>query len=233
MVKVNIVDANEGWLVVQNHPKDSSRGVKRVRVGPKILIEKVDAEGLIEGQNATFINWGNLMIKKINKQDGKIMDVEAQLNLTDKNYKNTLKITWLAESLSKSDSQENNLNPIKCYAVYFDHIMSVPILGKDDDFKDYVAENTRKEVQMLGKVELKRVKKGEIIQLQRKGFFICDVPYAPISPYSSREQPLILFSIPDGHTTTPAVSSNQQVKLVYFVFCAQLILFIDNVNLYT
>ncbi|XP_012532883.1 bifunctional glutamate/proline--tRNA ligase [Monomorium pharaonis] len=216
MVKVNVVDANDEWLTVQNHPKDPSRGTKRVRVGPNILIEKEDAEGLIEGQNATFINWGNLMIKKINKHAGKIMNVEAQLNLTDKNYKNTLKLTWLAEPLSESDPKVKNSNPIKCYAVYFNHIMSVPILGKDDDFKNFIAKNTRKEVQMLGEVELKHVKKGEIIQLQRKGFFICDVPYAPMSPYSSREQPIILFHIPDGHTTTPfttlAGSNNQQSK---------------------
>lgn len=70
-------------------------------------------------------------------------------------------------------------------------------------------------------MELKRVKKGEIIQLQRKGFFICDVPYAPISSYSLQEQPVILFHIPDGHTTTPsvtpAVSCNQQVKAVYLI----------------
>lgn len=64
---------------------------------------------------------------------------------------------------------------------------------------------------MLGEVELKRVKKGEIIQLQRKGFFRCDVPYALPSPFSSREQPLILFHVPDGHTNTikpaPAVAT--------------------------
>jgi bifunctional glutamyl/prolyl-tRNA synthetase len=54
---------------------------------------------------------------------------------------------------------------------------------------------------MLGEAELKRVKKGEIIQLQRKGFFRCDVPYAEASSYSFREQPLILFHIPDGHAT--------------------------------
>lgn len=75
---------------------------------------------------------------------------------------------------------------------------------------------------MLGEVELKRVKKGEIIQLQRKGFFICDIPYAPVSSYSSREQPIILFHIPDGHTTIPymtsAVPCNQQVKSIYFIF---------------
>lgn len=72
---------------------------------------------------------------------------------------------------------------------------------------------------MLGEVELKRVKKGEIIQLQRKGFFICDVPYKPSSPYSSQTQPVILFHIPDGHTTTPYMTSkscNQQVKFLSF-----------------
>lgn len=71
---------------------------------------------------------------------------------------------------------------------------------------------------MWGETSLLRVKKGEIIQLQRKGFFICDVPYAPTSLYSLREQPLILFQIPDGHATTPSASSisqNQQVKPIY------------------
>lgn len=75
---------------------------------------------------------------------------------------------------------------------------------------------------MLGEVELKRVKKGEIIQLQRKGFFICDFPYATTSPYCLREQSLILFHVPDGHTTTPctkdAASCNQKVKLTCLIF---------------
>ncbi|KYN04470.1 Bifunctional aminoacyl-tRNA synthetase, partial [Cyphomyrmex costatus] len=226
LIPVNVIDAKQEWLSVQNHPKDLSKGTKQVRVSSKILIEKEDAERLIEGQNATFINWGNIMIQKINKQGDKIVDVEARLNLEDKNYKNTLKITWLAESLSKSDPNAEKSNPIKCYAVYFGHIMSVPVLGKDDDFKNFVAKDTRKEIRMLGEVELTRVKKGEIIQLQRKGFFICDVPYASNS-YSTQEQPIILFHIPDGHTTTPyitpAVSYNQQNDPVNLATRAELI----------
>lgn len=143
MVKVNVIDADDKWLEVQNHPKDSSIGFKQMRVGRKILIEREDAEELIEGQNATFINWGNLMIQKINKQAGKITNVEARLNLTDTNYKNTVKLTWLVESLPKSDLEMDKSNLIKCYAVYFDHIMSVPVLDKDKDFKDFVAKDTR------------------------------------------------------------------------------------------
>ncbi|XP_071576761.1 bifunctional glutamate/proline--tRNA ligase-like [Temnothorax nylanderi] len=196
MILVTVVDAKEEWLSVQNHPKDSSKGTKRVRVGPRILIEKEDAERLNNNQNATFINWGNLLILKVFKRRGGGLDVLARLNL--ENNETNLKIKWVAESLPRSDPNAEESNPIKCCAVYFDHILSVPILGKDDDFKNFVTKDTRKEVQMLGEVELKRVEKGEIIQLQGKGFFICDVPYATISSYSSREQPIILFHIPDG-----------------------------------
>ena len=53
-------------LEVPKHPKNDI-GNKSVWVGPKILIDKVDAEVLKEGENTTFINWGNLLIKKINR----------------------------------------------------------------------------------------------------------------------------------------------------------------------
>ncbi|XP_076663274.1 glutamyl-prolyl-tRNA synthetase [Andrena cerasifolii] len=200
LVLVHITNAKEEWLTVQNHPKDPSKGTKRVLATPSLYIEKDDANMLVEGQNTTFINWGNILIQKIEKENGVVKKITAQLNLENKDYKNTLKITWLAVPSDKSNNS-GQANLIPCYAVYFDHIISKPVLGKDDDFKDFIANDTRTEVEMLGEVELKRVKKGEIVQLQRKGFFRCDVPYAPASPFSSREQPLILFHVPDGHTT--------------------------------
>ncbi|XP_076754438.1 glutamyl-prolyl-tRNA synthetase [Xylocopa sonorina] len=205
LVLVHIDGAKEEWLTVQNHPKDPSKGTKQVFVSSQVYIEKDDADMLIEGQNATFINWGNILIKKIEKENGVTKQITAQLNLENKDYKNTLKITWLSIFSDKSDNISKT-NLIPCYAVYFNHIISKPVLGKDDDYKDFITKDTRVEIKMLGEVELKRVKKGEIIQLQRKGFFRCDVPYAPVSSFSSREQPLILFHIPDGHSTNATKS---------------------------
>lgn len=142
LIPVSVQGAKNDWITVQNHPKDPSIGTKKVRVSPNILIEKVDAETLVEGQNATFINWGNLLIKKVKKEKGSIVSVEASLNLENKDFKNTVKLTWLSAQESETkDSAETKLVP--CYAVYFDHIISKPVLGKDEDFKNYVAKETR------------------------------------------------------------------------------------------
>ncbi|KAJ8944960.1 hypothetical protein NQ318_013108 [Aromia moschata] len=190
-VPISVKDVKEECLTVPKHPKNNDVGTKEVWVAPRILIDRVDAECLKEGENATFINWGNLMIKRINRENGKITSVEAEPNLDNKDYKKTLKLTWLAET----DKAE--FTPAWC--VYFDHIISKPLLGKDEDFKQYIGHQTRREVQMLGDPELRKLKKGDIIQIQRRGFFKVDVAYEPLDLNTCKEQPIILFAIPDGH----------------------------------
>lgn len=66
-VTVNVKGIKEEALSVAKHPKDPAVGMKAVWVGPKILIDRADADILKEGENTTFINWGNILIKKINK----------------------------------------------------------------------------------------------------------------------------------------------------------------------
>lgn len=41
--------------------------MRSVWYGPSIFIDGADAELLKEGETVTFINWGNLVIQKINK----------------------------------------------------------------------------------------------------------------------------------------------------------------------
>lgn len=67
---------------------------------------------------------------------------------------------------------------------------------------------------MIGDPELKHLKKGDIIQLQRRGFFKVDVAYEPTSLHSCREQPVILFYIPDGHTKENPIGGTPSNKTV-------------------
>ena len=81
------------------HPKNEECGQKDVFYSKRVFVESADAETFVAGENVTFVNWGNLKIEKVTKsKDGKVESVDAKLNLDDKDYKKTTKVTWLAES---------------------------------------------------------------------------------------------------------------------------------------
>lgn len=206
VVLVHVSEAKEEMKEVAKHPKNADVGMKQVWFGPKVFIEGADAETFTEGEMVTFINWGNLIITKIHRDSsGVISSIEARLNLENTDYKKTTKITWIA------DTAHAPLVPTVC--VNYQHLITKPVLGKDDDFKSYINKNSKMEEKMLGDPCLKDLKKGDIIQLQRRGFYICDQPYEPISPNSCKESPCVLFYIPDGHTKDmPTAGSKDKSK---------------------
>ncbi|KAM6433802.1 bifunctional glutamate/proline--tRNA ligase isoform 2-T2 [Rhynochetos jubatus] len=206
VVPVNIPEAQEEMKEVAKHPKNADVGLKPVWYGSRVLIEGADAETLTEGEVVTFINWGNITITKLNRNSrGKIESIDAKLNLENKDFKKTTKITWLAETPCAP------LIPTVC--VNYEHLITKPVLGKDEDFKQYINQNSKQEELMLGDPCLRELKKGDIIQLQRRGFFICDQPYEPVSPYSCKDAPCILIYIPDGHTKEmPTSGSKEKTK---------------------
>ncbi|XP_047913535.1 bifunctional glutamate/proline--tRNA ligase isoform X5 [Anser cygnoides] len=206
VVPVNVPEAQEEVKEVAKHPKNADVGLKPVWYGSRVLIEGADAETLTEGEVVTFINWGNIIITKLNRNSsGKILSIDTKLNLENKDFKKTTKITWLA------DTPRAPLIPTVC--VNYEHLITKPVLGKDEDFKQYINQNSKQEELMLGDPCLRDLKKGDIIQLQRRGFFICDQPYEPVSPYSCKEAPCILIYIPDGHTKEmPTSGSKEKTK---------------------
>ncbi|XP_015906770.2 bifunctional glutamate/proline--tRNA ligase [Parasteatoda tepidariorum] len=209
--RYNAVEVNAVSVIVENavyqelqvakHPKNPELGTKTIFVGPKLKIDRFDAEAMKIGENVTFINWGNLLIKRIEKSStGAINLVVTELNLENKDYKKTLKVTWVV------DTENIPLTP--CMCVYFNHLITKPVLGKDDDFKKYLNDSTKLVVHMLGDPDLAKLKKGDIIQIQRKGFFICDETYDPDTlRHVSVAKPVVLFSIPDGTKDTSSLPS--------------------------
>ncbi|XP_063040031.1 bifunctional glutamate/proline--tRNA ligase [Engraulis encrasicolus] len=206
VVPITIPEAKEEMKEAAKHPKNAEVGMKTVWYGPKVYVEGADAETFTEGEMVTFINWGNIIITKIHRDgSGAVSSLEGRLNLENTDYKKTTKITWLAST------PRAPLVPTVC--VNYQHLISKPVMGKDDDFKDYINKNSKLEEKMLGDPCLKELKKGDIIQLQRRGFFICDQPYEPISPHSCKESPCVLFYIPDGHVKEmPTAGSKDKSK---------------------
>ena len=66
---------------------------------------------------------------------GCINKVEARLNLENTDYKNTQKLTWLA------DTDHAPLTPTVC--VHFEHLINKGVLKPDEDFKDFVNWNSK------------------------------------------------------------------------------------------
>jgi hypothetical protein len=54
----------------------------------------------------------------------------------------------------------------------------------------------RWETEALGDANMRILQKGEVIQLERKGYYICDAPLLRSS------RPVVLLSIPDGRSKT-------------------------------
>lgn len=63
------------------------------------------------------------------------MSINAKLNLDNKDFKKTTKITWLAET------PRAPLIPAVC--VNYEHLITKPVLGKDEDFKQYINRNSK------------------------------------------------------------------------------------------
>ncbi|KAK9920115.1 hypothetical protein M0R45_028676 [Rubus argutus] len=66
------------------------------------------------------------------------------------------------------------------------------MLEEGEDFIDVLNPCTEKGTAALGDSNVRNLKRGDVLQLERKGCFRCDVPYLRAS------KPIVLFAIPDG-----------------------------------
>ncbi|CAF0910545.1 unnamed protein product [Adineta steineri] len=172
----------------QKHPKDASIGMKNVYYGSTVFIEKDDAVLINDGQIITLMNWGNVKINRVQKKDsGEIELIEGETQLDNKDFKNTLKITWLAET------SQAPLTPVNC--IHFENIMTKAKLDEGDTFENFVNYASKTQYDIVGEPDMAHLKKGDIIQILRKGYYICDSPYD-----AATKQPCCLFNIPDGGT---------------------------------
>ena len=182
---VHIVDGPEQpeLVTLPRHKKNPDAGTKITARTKNIWIESEDAHTISEGEEITLMDWGNCIITSIKKNPaGEVESLEGRLHLEGSVKTTKLKLTWLP------DTEEL----VELKLVHFGYLITKKKLEEGDNFEDFINENSRTEYAALGDPNMRSIKKGEVLQLERKGFYICD------EPYQGNGKPMVLFDIPDG-----------------------------------
>lgn len=149
---------------VPKHKKNADLGDKVTYYSNKILLEKTDADALKVGQKVTLMDWGNCVIDSIVKGEDGQLAVTGTMTMDDTNYSGTVKLTWLALS--------DDVVPVKL--VEFANLITKPKLEAGDNFADFVSSPLRTESLAFADANVRLLSKGQSIQFERKGYFICD-----------------------------------------------------------
>ena len=149
---------------------------------PTVLLQADDAAAVAEGEEVTLMSWGNAIILEVKKVNGKVVELRGELHLAGSVKSTKKKLTWLANTA--------DLVPVEL--VDLDFIISKDKVEEEDKLEDIITKQSYLPYKGKGEAAFRCVKKGEIIQVERRGFYICDAPYL------RAEEPVRLFFVPDG-----------------------------------
>lgn len=172
---------------------------KNAELGDKVFFKSdviyLDAEDVLlvkENEEVTLMDWCNAFIKDIKLND-QGLPAEASLILNPEgNVKKTKqKLTWIPDN---QDSVVLTLNE-------YDHILTKKKPDPEESIDDLIAKVSRYSQEALGEAALADVKQGDIIQLERRGYYIVD------KIEGNRK---ILIYIPDGRDKVNHLSAKAQ-----------------------
>ena len=176
-------------VIVDWHAKNKELGTRKQIRSNHILIEKEDADLLKEEDKLTLYKWGNSKVLKINKEGDTIKDIHLKLTPEDKVFKKTKLCHWV---------------PMKegCYTTAticeFGHLIKVPKFEEDKmKIENIVNNNSKFETKVYAEKILEEAKKGDKIQLERRGFYVVDK--------DKSEGNIVLNFIPDGKNKNQSI----------------------------
>ncbi|PIA54692.1 hypothetical protein AQUCO_00900927v1 [Aquilegia coerulea] len=190
-VVLTLIDGPEKPFVriIPRHKKFEGAGSKATTFSKSILLDNADALSISVDEEITLMDWGNAIIKEIRRDaDGNVTELVGVLHLEGSVKSTRLKLTWLPDI-----HELVNLSLVE-----FDYLITKKKLEEGEDFIDVVNPCTKKETLALGDSNMRNLQRGEILQLERKGYFRCDVPFVKPS------KPMVLVAIPDGRQQTPS-----------------------------
>ncbi|CAI5497800.1 unnamed protein product [Closterium sp. Naga37s-1] len=146
--------------------------------------------------------------------EGEVEAMEGVLHLEGSVKTTKLKLTWLADSdelvpltLVELDYLITKKKVRWWDGVVLDYLITkrrrcagavvTKVLDEGDDFLAALNPRTRWEEAAVGDANMRNLQRGDIIQLERKGYYVCDQPL--VRPH----KPMVLIAIPDGRQRPP------------------------------
>ncbi|KAG9301564.1 hypothetical protein G9A89_003199 [Geosiphon pyriformis] len=199
VVKANIIGGPENPYVkdVNKHKKNPDLGTKQTSYFSQIFIEQEDAQTFEIDEEITLMDWGNAIIKSIDRsqQDHKVItSIALQLHLEGDFKKTKKKITWLADTL----------DICKVLLLDYDYLINKKKLEEGDEVENFVTKTSEFRNLAIADANVKQLRKGDIIQFERRGYYIVDVEVSIGHDIPS------LIRIPDGKANTMASKAEEE-----------------------
>ncbi|KAF8982271.1 hypothetical protein BGZ46_001552 [Entomortierella lignicola] len=182
-VKVTVAGAHaHNFKEVPRHKKNEALGNKKTAYGPTIWMDQADCKELEINEEVTLMDWGNAFIRSIEKSDeGVVTGVQAELHLEGDFKKTKKKLTWLA------DGPEI----VNVELMDYDYLITKKKVEEDDNLMDLLTPVTEFKTEAVADGNVAELNRWDIIQFERKGFYIVDAVATPTTPAR-------LILIPDG-----------------------------------
>jgi glutamyl-tRNA synthetase len=176
------------------HKKNPSVGTKNTIFSNRLLIDQRDAKDITPNEEITMMDWGNMIVKDIVKTGDIVTQISVVLHLEGDFKKTKKKLTWIS-----AEAKNVNLTIHE-----YDYLITKDRLEEDDVLDDYLNKKTEYISQALGDANMANLKKGNIIQIERKGYYIVD---------AINDNKLDLIFIPDGRAESVALKGeNKEAK---------------------
>jgi glutamyl-tRNA synthetase len=161
----------------------------------------------------TLMDWGNAFIRSKQRSGDVITGLDIDLHLEGDFKKTSKKVHWLAESSSAP------LVPV--VLLDYDYLIMKKKIEEEDNWEDFINPTTEFRQDALADANVAGLKRGEIIQFERKGYYVVDKAWGEESVLDDKvRERLELISIPDGRvasvslkaTPPPSVTAAEKAK---------------------
>ncbi|KAI3542733.1 glutamyl-tRNA synthetase [Colletotrichum filicis] len=163
------------------HPKNPDVGTKKVVFSNELILDQADVKSFKKDEEFTLMGWGNAFAREIGATDP-ITDLSVELNLKGDFKTTEKKVTWLSTAGTKL---------VKAELWDFDYLINKDKLEEDDVLEKVLNPNTSTMETALCDAGVGELKKDDIIQLERRGFYRVDKGL-------DEGDVVVLFNIPTG-----------------------------------